>query len=157
MKRITVISGVLALILLGLVAANLPNEKYADVIKDNPEVGLYLKALLSAKSKLSFEELEQVEDNRQKKREWMSGDKAFLQTRIPGEVVTMFDSTYLVVFDNALVTCGKLRFGIGEEPLLDFIAARRSSVGLVYGDANLKDSEFALLHDVVCMNKPYLQ
>lgn len=87
----------------------------------------------------------------------MSGDKAFLQSHISGEVVTIFDKTYLVVFDNALVTCGSLRFGVGNEPLRNFIAARRSSVGLVHGDVNLKDHDFSLLFDLVCKNKPYLK
>lgn len=143
--------------LLSLGATNLPKGKYAAVIKDHPEVGEYLEALIAAKSTLSAEELEQVRVNEQKELEWMSGDKAFLQTRISDEVVAMFDATYLATFEEALVTCGKLRFGIGEEPLLNFMAARRLSVGLVYGDVNLANSDFALLYDLVCMNKPYLE
>jgi hypothetical protein len=144
-------------VLLILGATNLPSGKYAVVIKNHPEVGEYLKALMSENSKLAAEELEYVLANPQKQVEWMSGDKAFLQTRIHDEVITVFDTSYLVTFDNGLVTCGQLRFGISEEPLLNFIAARRSSVGLVFGDVHLANEDFALLFDLVCLNKPYLE
>lgn len=157
MKRIILICGAIIGVLLILGSTYLPKGKYAVVIKNHPEVGVYLKALMSEKSKLTTEELEHVLVNQQKQLEWMSGDKSFLQTRIHGEVFTMFDTSYLVTFDKGLVTCGQLRFGVGEEPLLNFIAARRSSVGLVFGDVHLANSDFALLFDLVCLNKPYLE
>lgn len=143
------------LVIASLIAANMPKSKYIVVIEDHAEVGKYLQALLSEKSKLSVEELEQIKLDKQKEVDWMSADKAFLGSYIAGDAVAMFDDSYLAVFDNTLVTCGKLRYGVSNEPLRNFIAARRASVRLVEGDIKLKYNDFVLLYDLVCKNKPY--
>lgn len=129
---------------------NFPMANEKEVVFSSNEITHYYERLIGPNSQLGESEKNALFSEQEKPIHWMDADKDYFSRQMPDTVITMYPHAYISIYEGAAITCGQLRFGLGQEALLYFLSSRRAQIALVKGDVHLEDEEFMELFSLVC-------